>query len=143
MIKEELFEEGIVSKSENGIAVVYIQGSEKCKECHAKIFCKPGNSEGRLLTVHDSIGVNPGDRVKISIKGSRILIASLFLYGIPLVLLLTGIFAGMEIFKKNMEVYSSFLGFILIIIYWLIAYLFSHRKKVNSYPEIINVLFKQ
>jgi sigma-E factor negative regulatory protein RseC len=99
MYKEELYEEGIVKEAKDGIAIIRIQDSDKCKECTAKIYCKPGSSEERSLTVRDPYGVHPGDNVRVVIGGSKILSATFRLYGIPLILLLAGIFFGMEIFK--------------------------------------------
>jgi sigma-E factor negative regulatory protein RseC len=139
MYKEEFYEEGIVKEAKDGIAVINIQDSDNCHECTAKIYCKPGKSEGRSLTVRDPYGVHPGDKVHVVIKGSKILSASFFLYGIPLILLLAGIFTGYEIFEVNKEFYSSLFAISLISVYALYMFLFSKKKKLNSYPEIIFV----
>lgn len=139
MYTEELYEEGIVKEAKGGIAIISIQNSESCHECTAKIYCKPGKSEQRNLIVRDPYGVHPGDKVRVIIKGSKILSASFFLYGIPLALLLTGIFAGMEIFQTNKELNSSLLGIGLISIYALAMFLFSKKIKTSSYPEIVFV----
>jgi len=139
MYKEELYEEGIVKEAKDGIAVINIHDSDNCHECTAKIYCKPGNSEGRSLTVRDPYGVHPGDKVRVVIKGSKILSASFFLYGIPLILLLAGIFIGLEIFNENKEFYSSLFAITLVAVYALYMFLFSKKEKLNSYPEIIFV----
>jgi sigma-E factor negative regulatory protein RseC len=139
MYTEELYEEGIVKEAKDGIAVISIHDSESCHECTAKIYCKPGNSEGRSLTVRDPFGVHPGDKVRVVIKGSKILSASFFLYGIPLILLLAGIFTGYEIFEENKEFYSSLFAISLVSVYALYMFLFSKKEKLNSYPEIIFV----
>lgn len=139
MYKEELYEEGIVKEARDGIAIISIQNSDKCEECTAKIYCKPGSSEGRSLTVRDSYGVHPGDKVRIVIKGSKILSASLMLYGVPLILLLAGIFIGLEIFQTNMELYSSLFAMGLVFIYMLFMLLFRRKEKITSYPEIVFV----
>ncbi|MCJ7554304.1 MAG: SoxR reducing system RseC family protein [Ignavibacteriaceae bacterium] len=139
MHTEELYEEGIVKEAKDGIAIISIQDSGKCEECTAKIYCKPGNSEGRNLTVRDPFGVHPGDKVRVSIKGSKILSASFLLYGIPLILLLAGIFIGMEVFKTNKELYSSLLAIGIVTTYALFMFLFSKKERINSYPEIVFV----
>ena len=139
MYKEELYEEGIVKKAKDGIAIISIQDSDKCEDCTAKIYCKPGSSEERNLTVRDSYGVHPGDKVRVVIKGSKILSASYMLYGIPLILLLAGIFLGLEIFKTNMELYSSLFAMGLVLIYMLFILLFRRKEKNTSYPEIVFV----
>lgn len=139
MYKEELYEEGIVKEAKNGIAIISIRDSDKCKECTAKIYCKPGSSEEKSLTVRDPYGVHPGDKVCVVIKGSKIISASLILYGIPLVLILLGIFVGMEVFQTNKELFSSLLGVVLSLLYALVLFLFSRKGNVSPYPEIVFV----
>lgn len=139
MYTEELYEEGIVREAKDGIAIISIQDSDNCNECTAKIYCKPGKSEGRSLTVRDPYGVHPGDKVRVVIKGSKILSASFRLYGIPLVLLLAGIFIGLEVFESNKELFSSLLGVGMVAVYALYMFLFSKNEKIDSYPEIIFV----
>ncbi len=81
----------------------------------------------------------PGDKVRVSIKGSKILSASFLLYGIPLILLLAGIFIGMEMFETNKELYSSLFAIGIIATYALFMILFSNKEKTDSYPEIVFV----
>lgn len=139
MYTEELYEEGIVKEAKTGIAVISIQDSDKCKECTAKIYCKPGSSDERSLTVRDPYGVRPGDKVRVVIKGSKILSASLLLYGVPLILLLAGIFIGLEMFYINKELYSSLFAIGLVSIYVLFMLLFTKKDKEASYPVIVFV----
>lgn len=139
MYTEELYEEGIVKEAKDGIAIISIQDSDKCEECRAKIYCKPGNSEGRSLTVRDPYGVHPGDKVRVVIKGSKILSASFLLYGLPLILLLAGIFIGLEVFHTNKELFSSLFAIGLVSVYALFMFLFTGKRKNTSYPEIVFV----
>ena len=139
MYTEELVEEGIVKEVKDGIAVVSIKDSDKCEECSAKVFCKPGNSDSRNLTVRDPFGVHVGDKVRILISGSKILFVSFLIYGIPLILLLIGIIIGTQIFENNKELFSTLLAFGMISIYALASFIYSKNKrdKSSSYPEII------
>jgi sigma-E factor negative regulatory protein RseC len=139
MYTEELFEDGIVKEAKDGIAIISIQDSDSCHECTAKIYCKPGNSDGRSLTVRDPYGVHPGDKVRVVIKGSKILSASFKLYGIPLIILLAGIFIGLEVFDANKELYSSLFAVGMVAVYSLYIFLFSKKDDVHSYPEIVFV----
>lgn len=141
MNKEELFEEGIVKESVNGIAQILISNSDHCEECSAKIYCKPGNSDERTLTVKDPFGVKAGDEVRVSISGRKILQASFFMYGIPLILLIAGIFIGLEIFDTNKELLSTILSAGIISVYALIIYFINKKENniLSSYPEIIFV----
>ena len=78
MYTEKLTEEGIVKESKDGIATIVISNSDNCAECTAKLYCKPGNSSERSLTVKDTFGVIAGDKVRVSIKGSQILQCFIF-----------------------------------------------------------------
>lgn len=141
MYKEELYEDGIVKESQNGFATIIISDSDHCEECSAKLYCKPGNSNERSLTAADPYGVRPGDKVRVTIKGSKILSAAFMLYGIPLILLIGSLFLGMQIFSNNKELFSTLLSIGFISFYMLFVYLFSRRSKQYSasYPEIVFV----
>jgi len=139
MYKEELYEEGIVKESGNGFATVIISNSDHCEECTAKLYCKPGNSNQRSLIAADPYGAHPGDKVRVSIKGSKLISASFLLYGIPLILLLSGLLIGMKIFTINKELLSTLLSIVLIAIYFPVVFSISKRskQKVSSHPRIV------
>ncbi len=141
MYNEELTEEGIVKESKDGIATVVISKSDNCEECTAKLYCKPGNTKQRILTVNDPLGVNVGDSVKVSIKGSQILRVSFLIYGIPLILILAGLFLGMQVFQINKELFSTLLALGLVLAYTSIILFVDKKKKhnVRSYPQIVFV----
>ena len=144
MYNEKLIEEGIVKESKNGIATIVISDSENCKECTAKLYCKPGNSNERSLTVKDPFGVNTGDKVRVSINGSQILRVSFLIYGVPLILLMVGLFFGLKIFENNKEVLSTLLSFGLIAVYTLLLLYVDKKRKINmrTYPEIVFISSK-
>lgn len=141
MHKEELTEEGIVKESKDGIATIVISDFENCKECTAKLYCKPGNSNERSLTVKDTFGVIAGDRVRVSINGSQILRVSFLIYGVPLILMLAGLFVGIQFFQIHKELFSTFFAIGLVSIYILIIHFIDKKRNHNfqSYPEIVFV----
>jgi sigma-E factor negative regulatory protein RseC len=140
MYTEELVEEGIVTEIKNGIATVSVINSESCEECSAKIFCHTENNV-RNVTAKDPYGVKAGDKVQISIKGRSVVTASFLLYGLPLVLLIAGIFIGMNYFKDNSELLSSLAGIAFVGIYFLAIHFISNsnRRKNKFLPKIIFV----
>ena len=145
MHNEELIEDGIVKESKNGIATIVISNFDHCEECTAKLYCKPGSALERSLTVKDPFGVNPGDKVRVSVNGSKILSVTFLLYGIPLILLLAGIFIGLQIFSSNAEFFAMLFSLGLISIYVAASFIYSKMKKnkSSSYPEIIFVYSHQ
>ena len=141
MYSEELIEEGTVKETNDGIAIINIQDSGSCDECSAKLFCNPTDFGKKSLTASDPFGVHPGDRVRISIKGKKIIAVSLILYGFPLILLLISIFIGMNLFNDNKEIFSTLIAISLTGIYFLIIHFFikNPESRIKSYPEIILV----
>lgn len=139
MYKELLYEEGIVKQSKDGIAEIIISDSNHCEECSAKIYCKPGNEKLRTILAKDPFNSKSGDKVIVKINGSRILKASIQLYGITLLLILAGIVVGMNLFNSNKEIYSTILGITLSGIYLIIISLTSKKTNYTSYPEIFSL----
>ncbi len=142
MEHEELLEDGIVIESENGQAEISLIKTDNCEECHAKLFCKPKSDNTKILRVSDPFGVKPGDEVKISVAGSTIFKVSMILYGIPLFLLIAGVFLALEIFPQNhfLELYSFLTGLSFAGIYYLIIFLFSESfSKTRFMPRITYV----
>ena len=140
MYSEELVDEGIVTEVKNGIATVSIINSGSCEDCSAKIFCHTENNT-RNVTAKDPYGVKAGDKVQISIKGRSVVAASFLLYGLPLILLIAGIFIGMNYFNDNPELFSSIAGIAFVGIYFLAVHLLSNsqRRKNKFLPKIIFV----
>jgi sigma-E factor negative regulatory protein RseC len=145
MYKEELYEDGIVKEVQDGIAEIVISDSDHCEECSAKIYCKPGSSNQRNLTVQDPFGVHPGDKVRVSIRGNKILKVSFLIYGVPLILILAGLFFGIRFFDTNKELFSSLTALALVIIYISIVLLVDKKsnREIRSYPKIIFVSSSQ
>lgn len=139
--KEELFEEGYVESISQGIATIIIKASGSCEECSAKIYCNPQDAVDRKLQVKESLGIVTGDKVRISIKGRNLFLASLLLYGIPLVILIVTLITGMNIFKDNPELYSFFSTIILLAGYYILLWLYSRKwnENKNILPEIVRV----
>ncbi len=140
MYKEEFFEEGIVANVKDGIATIFIIEEGSCEDCGAKIFCKPTDDK-KTLTVKDPFGVAAGDRVRIAVQGRNVLAASTLLYGIPLLLILGGVFFGMSFFTANKELFSSLFGLGLVAVYSAVVFLISKSKKESKalLPEIVFV----
>lgn len=139
-MEEILFEEGIVVSKDNGIAEVQVFPAQSCEECSAKIICKPKDDKN-IVKADNSLGAEVGDNVRIEIKGKSILSASFALYGIPLILLLTGIFLGTIIFSgyKLQELYSVVSGIGLIIVYYVLFYANQSRSNNQTLPQIVFV----
>lgn len=120
MYNEELIEEGIVKSSKDGMAEIIISNSAHCEECSAKIYCKPNSGDNRTIVVNDTLGLKPGDFVLISVSGKKIFQTSFFLYGLPLIILILGLFIGFNIFNSQKELFSTVLAIALLAVYFLL-----------------------
>lgn len=137
-MNEELIEEGIVVKSENGYADIILLTKESCEECSAKIICKPKDDSSRILNIKNNCGAQKGDKVTISVQGKTLLKAAFNLYLYPLLLLITGILLGLNIFASSnfAELYAFLLGFLLTSVYYII--LIKLSTKLNGKQPIMN-----
>ncbi|MCX8104389.1 MAG: SoxR reducing system RseC family protein [Ignavibacterium album] len=120
MHNEELIEEGIVKSSKDGMAEIIISNSVHCEECSAKVYCKPNSGDNRTIVVHDTLGLKPGDFVLISVSGQKIFQTSFFLYGLPLIILILGLFIGFNIFNSQKELFSTLLSIVLLAVYFFL-----------------------
>jgi len=116
---ETLHEEGIVvalvpaSTGAPARAQIRLQASEHCEGCAAKSLCRPQGEDRRLMDVLDPVGVAVGDRVRVAVPGGQILGLSMLVYGLPLVMLLAGVFLGFKLLPEGnplRELVSFFLG---------------------------------
>lgn len=141
MKDELLVEEGIVLSASEGFVEVSLTKSDNCDSCSAKIICKPGDSEKKVLKVIDPFGVLPGDVVKISIQGSDVLKASLILYGLPLVILIAGIFSGLSLFSgyEQQELFSFLFGLVLVTVYYFFVRSLQNKRGKENLPKIVFV----
>ncbi len=141
MRAEEFIEDGIVLSVENGYAEVALRQSDACEECTAKIFCKPGAEDSKKLKVVDPYGAKPGDSVKVAVPGAAVLKATIMLYGIPLVILVLGLFLGLEMFATTSvpEFYAFLLSIGMIAVYVGGLLLFSKGKTSENKAKILYI----
>lgn len=143
MYQENFIEEGTVIEKLKGSAKIVLNNKINCQECDAKLFCTPSNQNERILVAKDNFGVLPGDKVKIVIEGKNVLQASIFLYGIPLLLLILGILFGANLFHNSTELKSSLLAIGLVFIYFVLFFLITKisNKQEKNLPRIISISY--
>ncbi|WP_073026859.1 SoxR reducing system RseC family protein [Lutispora thermophila] len=87
-----MLEFGKIIEVDNGIAKVLITRHAACGDCGA---CQVGRENlNMILTVENTVGGNPGDKVEIELKTENFLFATLIMYGIPLLGLIIGLVGG-------------------------------------------------
>ncbi|MDA3860786.1 MAG: SoxR reducing system RseC family protein [Melioribacteraceae bacterium] len=139
-MQEILKEKGIV-KSFNGNNIeIVINSSDDCEECTAKLFCNPSSDSRSILSVSSNDKFQIGDSVEIAIKGKSMFLFSFFLYGLPLIILITTLLIGLYTLgnTENKEFYSFLFSVILMVIYYLLFNRFiKHNTNFFNYPTII------
>ena len=138
-MQEKIREEGIVEESSNGTVEIRLSENEHCAECSAKLFCSPREGSSKSLIVENHPELKKGDHVSLSISGKSLLTASLNLYLYPLLILISSIFLGTELFigSNHPEVFSFLLAIVIIAIYYL--GFFQISKKMGKQKSMIFV----
>lgn len=78
----------VVRRIDDAHVLVEVGRRSACDHCQVRGACKPTSPGGAsLLTAQDTIGVNVGDEVVVSIDDSALLKAVWWVYVLPLILL--------------------------------------------------------
>lgn len=140
---EDIYEEGVVLRSDEGTATVMVMDGESCHECGAKMFCSAADGRENTVTVRDPLGAHAGDTVRFVIRGEIMFKAAAMLYGIPLALILGGILAGMYLFDPGLmprELWAFLLGLSAAGLYYLMFFFSgSGARSGNMMPSIVHV----
>ena len=116
---EILEEEGVVlavdpaGDSVAATARVRLLAGEHCEGCPASSLCRPETGDRRIMEVADPVGVSVGDRVRVAVPGDAVMRASFLVYGLPLLLLLLGVWLGTLVWGPEValrDLWSFLLG---------------------------------
>ncbi|NLL27533.1 MAG: SoxR reducing system RseC family protein [Bacteroidales bacterium] len=127
--------DGIVEKIEGNILFVKILTHSACSACRAKGFCNPAETKEKIFKVKVSNveEFSIGAKVSLAISRNQGLIAVLFGYGIPFIILILGLVFGYLMKLGELEIAA--IAFSCVILYYVI--LFIYRKKMNNYFKFI------
>lgn len=117
-------EKGKIIDLKKDIAVVLMEEKEKCSSCG---LCKKIIERKPIIEAKNEINAKIGDNVEVEINEDTLFKISLFIYGIPIVGFITGIF--LSYFFKNhiFKVIIFLISFISLTIFGF--------KKGNYYGE--------
>lgn len=98
---------GIVVESIKDKAIVHIARNTACENCGACHFDE--KTLNLKITAVNDVGAKVGDQVQVSMDNVNFFRASFFLYGLPLIALLIGLFIGIFAFQQmNLELYDIY-----------------------------------
>jgi len=132
-----MLEECIVSKVDKRTAYVGLSPSSNCSGCKACIFGK--NRQKIDVPAIMEVECNKGDVVLVEIPNKEIIAAPIFLYLIPLLLMLTGFIVGNYInliWQIILGFGFLFLSFVVIIIVDRLYFM-----KKNFSPKIVKIIY--
>lgn len=82
---------GTVIETDGAKAKVAFKRQKACGDCHA---CASFGADEAVTEVENTLGAKVGDRVNIALHQGSMLKAVLIMYGIPLLMLVIGVFVG-------------------------------------------------
>jgi positive regulator of sigma E activity len=142
--RDEIIEYGSVIKSEKDIITVEISRPDACGHCAAKGACETfsggGNHKARAKNI---CGAVIGDRVKIVVPTSGLLLSAFIIYFIPTAAIFSGAILGHQ-FHSSMgltdDLASILGGLTLFAFSGLFIWLFSRGTRDKILPEAVEVL---
>ena len=121
---KKIFQIGIVRKVEDGQVEVEIARStscgEKCSSCSAGC-----SGTGILVKLDNSIGAKVGDRVKIESKASNVVYSAVFVYLVPVIMMVLGMVYGSTYMQRvypgiNPDVAGLVFGLAALIVFYFL-----------------------
>lgn len=118
--------EGVILIIKDNTIYVKIQQVSSCNECHAKGMCSIADVKEKIVEIpYDGGDYKPGDEIYVVGKASMGMKAVFYSFAIPLILLLTVLFAVNHYFQD--EKISCFAALAMLIVYYIILYLLKDR----------------
>jgi sigma-E factor negative regulatory protein RseC len=130
-------ETGIVTKIEGNMAKVLVQKKSACDGCSIQGVCQT-KPEGMEIEALNAVHAREGQRVKILMTPGDYLKGTMIVYGLPLVVFITGAIIGKNIGEEylkdmNSDLVAAVTGFIALLL--SLAGIRIWSKKMESSTE--------
>jgi len=132
---------GVVVDVKNEKAFVHIARNTACENCGACHFDE--KTLNLKVTAVNQAGAKVGDQVELSMENVNFFRASFFLYGVPLIALLVGVFTGIFLFEGKFEYYDLIaigVGLVFMTISYMI--LRANKEKFADNTRYMSVITK-
>ena len=136
-------ENGIVIEEKGDEAVVEVKRTGACSCCAAKGACATfGGASDAHVSVKNDIGAKPGNTVEIGIEETSLLVASFFVYLMPIAALFGGAVVGSMIFGGSSGGIPALFGLGGLVIGLFLVFLVDPhlKKKKNMRPHIVRII---
>ncbi len=134
-------EEGIVAEIQGSSAKVEILKKSACEKCSAAGVCHPGDQE--LMEADNPLGAIKGQRVMVVVAPQLYLKASIILYGIPMVAMVSGAILGKNaaiayVGEANSDLWAFIVGMTCLAISFYFIRLYNNKvEKTREYKPVI------
>jgi positive regulator of sigma E activity len=128
---------GKVIETTHYSARVLLQSCETCKTCSASYLCRPSGND-RIIEAENSIDAHIGDEVCIEISTKMGFLALFLLFGLPVILGVTGLFIG----SQYSDTHSLMYGIVGLACGLIIAKIANNilSKNQKLLPRIIKIV---
>jgi sigma-E factor negative regulatory protein RseC len=135
---------GTVRKIDGDKAYVEVERTSACAQCGLQEIEDLAAGGKVVFEAFNMIKADMGDRVKVRVQSVAYMKASLFIYGIPVLFLISGAILGAYLAgrsNKSVDTMSAFFGFLGLIVGIILLALFRKKgKKVEYMPVIVEVI---
>ncbi len=136
----------VIEVYEDKRAKILMRKHTACEGCGA---CQYGKEKMNMeIIALNELGAQVGDTVEISMRVYNVLGAAFIAYVFPLIMLIFGVFFGNFILKKmgfdkNLELYSILIGFVLLILTYVILKIYENNLKGDKkYTPIVSKIIQ-
>ena len=140
----------VVELKSKMIAVVMCTKSSLCENCATNGNCALGDDDNtRLIEVHNLLGAEVGEQVRIATTTKSFLQSSFLLYIVPLIALVIGAIAGLLVGEKiptglDPNLLSAIFGVFFMIGSFVVLRVGSSALNKESYmPKIIEIIIEE
>lgn len=132
--KKTIKHEGIVEEIGAGYCTVRILQASACSSCSARQLCRSSESKEKVIDIKGNYTtLNVGDTVTLVGTVRQGLRASLLAYVVPLILMLTSLFAGAHL---GGEAFGALSALMVLAAYYALLYLLRNKIGKHFYFEI-------
>jgi sigma-E factor negative regulatory protein RseC len=135
---------GIVKSLHGNVAMVSVERKSACDQCRAGCSLTESGAEMEAL---NEAGAKIGQRVRVTVKPFTYLKGSIFVYGIPALMLILGAIIGKEMLpyiftNHDPDTLSAFSGFGAFLISLVVVKIWSTHaeKKIECKPVIEEIM---
>jgi len=141
-------ETGVVIKTEGMTAIVRVHKRGTCEGCAARGVCEP-SEDGMEIEALNPVQARVGQTVEVSITTQTYLKSAIYVYGLPLIMLIAGAIIGKNIGDQyikhiDSDLIAAILGFGGFFITFLLVRAWSKRAETRpEYKPIINKIIEE